>query len=129
MPAKCSLFTSDSVRRSTGDRDHRSRLQPKSGFNVVTKCWQNYPRQLCGFALGKPARAAIRDSKFGICKSLAGSTLQTPPFTLHNSNPLNEILYCFSRKSIPWFNLDILAHKRFGADAGAHTRAAPDRAS
>src|SRR5882762_6969896 len=56
MPAKLSLFTSDSVRRSTEYRDHRSRLQPKSGYNCVTKCWQNNPRQLCGFALRKTAR-------------------------------------------------------------------------
>ena len=63
---------------------------------------------------------AIRDSKFGICKSLAGSTLHTS----HNSNPLNEILYSFSRKSVPWFNLDTLAYKRFGTNAGADTQAA-----
>ena len=41
----------------------------------------------------------FRDSKFGICKSLAGSTLHTSRFT--NFNPLNEILYRFSRKSVP----------------------------
>src|SRR6478672_12343327 len=124
MPAKLSLFTSDSVRRSTEDRDHRSRLQPNTGFNVVTKCWQNNPRQLCGSALGKPARVAIRDSKFGICKSLAGQR-----FTLHNFNPLHEILYCFSRRSVPWSNLDTLAYKRFGTNAGADTQAASERAA
>ena len=57
------------------------RCARKSGFNVVTKCWQNIPRQLCGFALRKTARVAIRDSKFGICKSPAGSTLHTSCFT------------------------------------------------
>jgi hypothetical protein len=35
------LFTSDSVRRSTEDRDHRSRLQPNTGFNFVAKHGQN----------------------------------------------------------------------------------------
>ncbi len=50
-------------------------------------------------------------------------------FTLHNFNPLNEILYCFSRKSVPWFNLDIFAYKRFGTNAGADTQAASERAS
>ena len=55
--------------------DRSRRLQPKSGFNFVTKCLQNSPRQFYGFALRKTARMAIRDSKFGICKSLAGATL------------------------------------------------------
>lgn len=113
-------------------RTTRSTALPgKSGYNCVTKCWQNSPRQLCGSALGKPARVAIRDSKFGICKSLAGQrfTLHTLHFTLHNFNPLNEILYSFSRKSVPWSNLDTLAYKRFGTNAGADTQAASERAS
>ena len=41
----------------------------------------------------------------------------------------NEILYCFNRKSVPWFNLDTLAYKRFGTNALARTQAAPERAS
>jgi hypothetical protein len=100
------------------------RCARKSGYNCVTKCWQNSPRQLCGSALGKLARVAIRDSKFGICKSLAGQH-----FMLHNFNPLNEILYCFSRKSVPWPNLDTLAYKRFGTNAGADTQAPSERAA
>jgi hypothetical protein len=99
-------------------------LPGKSDYNCVTKCWQNSPRQLCGSALGKPARVAISDSKFGICKSLAGQR-----FMLHNFNPLNEILYCFSRKSVPWPNLDTLAYKRFGTNAGADTQAPSERAA
>ena len=86
MPAETSrCLRADSVRRTVTTSDRRSRESrlhdQKSGFNVVTKCWQNSPRQLCGFALRKTARAAIRDSKFGICKSLAGSTLHTSRFT------------------------------------------------
>ena len=108
-------------------RTTRSTALPgKSGYNCVTKCWQNNPRQLCGSALRKTARVAIRGSKFGICESLAGQR-----FTLHTSQlqPLNEILYCFSCKSVPWSNLDTLACERFGTKAVAHTRAAPGRAS
>ncbi len=41
----------------------------------------------------------------------------------------NEILYCFNRKSVPWFNLDTLAYKRFGTNTVARTQAAPERAS
>src|SRR6266403_2780859 len=38
-------------------RTTRSTALPgKSGYNCVTKCWQNKPRQLCGFALRKTAR-------------------------------------------------------------------------
>jgi hypothetical protein len=81
--------------------------------------WQNSPRQLCGFALGKTARAAIRDSKFGICKSLAGSTLHTSQL-----QPTHEILHYFSCKSLSWSNLDTLAYKRFSTKAGADTQAA-----
>jgi hypothetical protein len=92
------------------------------GFNIVTKRWQNSARQLCGFALGKTARAAIRNSKFGICKSLVG--LNASHFTLHNSNPLNEILHYFSRKFLSWSNLDTLASNRFSTKAGADTQAA-----
>ena len=50
-------------------------------------------------------------------------------FTLHNFNSLNEILHCFSRKSVPLFNLDTLAYERFGTNAGADTQAASERAS
>lgn len=64
----------------------------ESGFDFVTKCWQNIPRQLWRSGLGKAAWAAIGDSRFGICKSLSGSPLQTSSL-----QPLNEIFYRFSQ--------------------------------
>jgi len=64
----------------------------KSDFNFVTKCWQNHPRQLCGSALGKPARAAIWGFQIRDLQSLTGSTLQTSPLQPHN-----EIFYRFSQ--------------------------------
>ena len=58
---------------------------PAAHFNFVTNCCQNIPRQLCRFGLRKAAEA-IGGSRFGICKSLTGSPLQT----------LHEIYYRFS---------------------------------
>ena len=84
---------------STSTEDTRSTAAAKkSGFNVVTKRRQNISRQLCGSALGKPARVAIRDPNFGIRKSLAGSTLHH--FKATQLQSINEILYSFSRKSV-----------------------------
>jgi hypothetical protein len=50
---------------------------------------------------------------------LAGSTLQTSPL-----QPLNEILYRFNGKPVPFSALDTRAYKRFGTDAFTHTQAA-----
>ncbi|HEY2680611.1 MAG TPA: hypothetical protein VGI59_04755, partial [Candidatus Udaeobacter sp.] len=55
----------------------------------------------------KTARVAIRDSKFGIASRLP---VYASHFTLHNSNPLNEILHYFSCKSLSWSNFDTLAY-------------------
>jgi hypothetical protein len=88
-------------------------------LNFVTKGWQNISRQLCCSGLGKRASAAIGDSRFGIYMLLAGSTLQTSPL-----QPLNEILYRFNGKPVPFSALDTRAYKRFGTDAFTHTQAA-----
>jgi hypothetical protein len=52
-----------------------------------------------------------------------------PVFKAPTLQQRNEILYCFNRKSAPWFNLDTLAHKRFGTNTVAPAQAAPERAS
>src|SRR4029077_11511785 len=72
-------------------------------------------------------RSGIPSSGFASRLPVQRFTLHN--FTLHNFNPLNEILYYFSRKPVPWSNLDTLAHKRFRTDAGADTQAASERAS
>jgi hypothetical protein len=63
----------------------------------------------------------------------AGGDFRVSKFVNHGSLPfkaptlqsLNEILHCFNRNSFPWSNLDIVAYKRLGTKAVAHTRAAP----
>ena len=105
--------------------DTARRLQQEIRFQC---CYQNVGGiPLDNFAVlhyGRAARVAMRDSKVGICKSLPGSTLQTPHFTLLNFNAFNEILHYFSRRSVSWFSLDPLAYKRFGTKAGADTQTA-----
>jgi hypothetical protein len=84
---------------------------------------------LDNFAVLRYGRRPVRRS--GIPNSGFASRLRfnASHFTLHNFNPLNEILYSFSCKSVPWFNLDTLAYKRFGTNAGANTQAASERAA
>ena len=82
------------------------RFARKSGFNVVTKRWQNNSRQLCGFALRK---RPCGDQGFQVRDLQVACRFNASHFTLHNFNPLNEILHCFSRKSLPLSNFDALA--------------------
>ena len=106
MPGNCSTWLtatakeSNSTRRGSvllcDRRDQRLGMERAAieslGFNTVTKDERNISRQLCCSGLRKPARAAIRDSRCGICKSLTGSMLQTSPL-----QPLNEIFTRFSQ--------------------------------
>ena len=72
---------------------------------LLPKRSQNSPRQLCGFALRKTARG---DQGFQVRDLQVACRFNASHFTLHNFNPLNEILYSFSCKSVPWSNLDAL---------------------
>ena len=91
---------------------------------LLPKGWQNTPRQLCGLALRKIARVAIRGSDFRITSRLPVQRFTTSHSTLHNFNRLNEILHSFSGKSVPRSNLLTLDYKRFGTNARADTPAA-----
>jgi hypothetical protein len=62
----------------------------ESRFQCCYRMSAEFPRQLCGSALGKPARAAVRDSRFGICK--IAHWFNAPNFTASTSN---EIFYRF----------------------------------
>ena len=105
--------------------DNASTVARKSGFNVVTKIAE-YSSTILRFCVTEDRPGAIRDSKFGIASRLP---VHVTLFTLHNSNPLNEILYSFSCKSAPLSNLGTLPFKRFGTNNGADTQAASDRAA
>jgi hypothetical protein len=103
-------------------RTTRSTAVPE---NQVSMLLPNVGRiTLDNFAVLRYGRPPVRRS--GIPSSGFASRLPVQRFTLHNFNPLNEILYCFSRKSVPWFNLDTLTYKRFGTNAGADTQAASE---
>src|SRR5262249_20596230 len=71
--------------------DRARRLQQKLS-SVSLQISADNSRQDRSYGLGKRVRAAVGDFRFGICKLLTGSMLQTSPLQLRN-----EIFYHFSR--------------------------------
>jgi len=67
----------NALRSRRGDRS--TAVPKKSGFNVVSKDCRKFSRQLCGSALGKPARAAI--GRFQIRDLQVAFRFTAPNFT------------------------------------------------
>lgn len=94
---------------------------PKSGCNIVTKHTQNISRQF--------GRSGLRDGGRRFQGFQIREPWIAPSFKAPTLQPHNEIIYRFNRNSVPWSNLDAVAYKRFGTDAGADPQAASERAS
>src|SRR3954468_4990781 len=93
---------------------------------LLPKSWRIL---LDNFAVLSYGRPPVSDPGIPISGLQVACRFNAAHFTLHNSNPLDEILYSFSCNSVPHRNLGALARKRFGTNAGAYTQAASERAA
>ena len=124
------LFTSRRLFAGSDPTYRGDHAIPATTGNQVSIVSPNVGRiALDNFAVLRYGRPPVGDQGFQVRDLQVACRFNASHFTLHNFNPLNEILYCFSRKSVPWFNLDTLAYKRFGTNAGADTQAASERAA